>query len=326
KTWERTRKAYDAMVSGKGLKASSAEEAILQAYNRKETDEYIQPTILGQDHKFPRKIANGDSLIFFNFRSDRARQLTKAFVQKQFNQRNSGAFFRHQQIRDLRFIAMTDFGPDLDNVLTAYPSEDLEQTLPMQLKDIKQLYISESEKFAHVTYFFNGGYADPVGGEERVMIPSPAVESYAEAPEMSIGKLTDKVAKSIKSGFEFVCCNFPNPDMIGHTGNLKAGIKAAQAVDKHTGILIKEIIKKNGQAIITSDHGNLEEMINLKTKEVLTEHTTNPVPFILVDNANKSIKLKSNGALGNITPTILELLNRPKPKQMGKTSLIKGKK
>ncbi|MFH1598072.1 MAG: 2,3-bisphosphoglycerate-independent phosphoglycerate mutase [Patescibacteria group bacterium] len=326
KAWKRTEKAYNAMVLGKGIKAGSAEEAILHAYNRKETDEYIQPTILMQDHKPPQTIQNGDSIIFFNFRSDRARQITKAFVQKKFNKMNPGSFIRKKALRDLRFIAMTDFGPDLDNVLTAFPSEDLEETLPMQLADLKQLYTSESEKFAHVTYFFNGGYADPVGGESRIMIPSPSVESYAEVPEMNIEKLTKAVLKHIKNDeFDFITCNFPNPDMVGHTGNLKAGIQAAEAVDKHTGLLVREVQAKNGKAIITADHGNLENMINLKTQEVHTEHTTNPVPFIVVSQDSKGFSLGKKGILANIAPTILDLMERDIPKQMKSKSLIRKK-
>ncbi len=327
KIWSRTKKAYEAMVMGVGNKAATAEEAILQAYNRKETDEYIQPTILLQDHKPPSVVAERDSIIFFNFRSDRARQITKSFVQKKFNKLNPGAFSRKKIAKKLRFIAMTDFGPDLEDVLTAYPSEDLEETLPMQLADLEQLYISESEKFAHVTYFFNGGYPDPVGNEDRIMIPSPGVESYAEVPEMSIKKLTNTVVKKIKDNqYDFITCNFPNPDMIGHTGDLPAGIKAAESVDQHTAVLVREILKRNGKAIITADHGNLEVMINLKTNEVNTEHTVNQVPFILVDNENKSAKLDSQGVLGNVAPTILDLFGRLKPKEMKSDSLLKKKK
>lgn len=324
KIWERTAKAYQAMVQGIGKRAPSPEAAILQAYNRKETDEFIYPTIISQNKKSALTVDNGDSIIFYNFRSDRARQITKAFVQNNFNQMNKEAFNRKKVIKKLRFVAMTDFGPDLDGVLTAYPSLDLTKTLPMQLSDSKQLYISESEKFAHVTYFFNGGYDKPVAGEERIMIPSPVVDSYDTVPAMNIKKLTRTVLKNIQNNkFDFITCNFPNPDMIGHTGNLKAGIKAVETVDYHTGLLIKEVLRRGGLAIVTADHGNIEEMIDLQTGEVDTEHSINPVPFILIGDGKKPIKLSSNGVLGNVAPTILHLMGREKPKQMRLDSLIR---
>ncbi len=217
---------------------------------------------------------------------------------------------------------MTDFGPDLDSILTAFPSRDINKTLPMQLSHLKQLYISESEKFAHVTYFFNGGYKDPVVGESREMIPSPGVDSYAQKPEMSCFQLTKKIVDYVKlDKYDFITVNLANPDMVGHTGNLKAGIKAVEAVDKCLGFFRKNF-KDNVTMFITADHGNIEEMIDLETGEVNTSHSGNLVPFILVDKRYKNVKLKSNGILGNVAPTILDVMGIKKPLEMNQGSLI----
>jgi 2,3-bisphosphoglycerate-independent phosphoglycerate mutase len=217
---------------------------------------------------------------------------------------------------------MTDFGPDLDGILTAYPSEDIKDTLPMLLDDKKQIYIAEKEKYAHVTYFFNGGYADPVNGEVRLVVDSPSVESYADVPAMATAKITTRVINSIKE-YDFVCANIACPDMIGHTGNLEAGIKSAEAVDKYVKKIYDAAMKENATLIITADHGNLEYMLNTETDEVVTEHTTNPVPFILIDkDISKGKKLKANGYLSNIAPTILKLFGIKKSKLMNRDSLI----
>ena len=270
-------------------------------------------------------ISDNDSVIFFNLRSDRARQLAKVFVQKDFNKLNPGAFKRKKVLQNLHFTAMTDFGPDLDSILTAYPSVDLKETLPMRLKDLKQLYIAETEKYAHVTYFFNGGYANPVAGEERAVIPSPNVKSYDEIPEMSSFNLTEIVTKNLRNkSYDFTVLNFAAPDMIGHTGNLKAGIECCEKIDQCVDKISKEYLKAGGTVIITADHGNIEGMINLKTDEVDTEHSTSPVPFILVnDKLRIKLKLKKDGYLCDIAPTILELIGLEKPKEMTGKSLIK---
>jgi len=187
----------------------------------------------------------------------------------------------------------------------------------MIMRDYKQLYISESEKFAHVTYFFNGGYSDPVGGEDCLMIPSPDVRSYDLKPEMSALKITSKVILYLKEkAYNFVTVNFPNPDMVAHTGNLKAGIKTVEVVDQCVGKISEQVIKDKGTLIITADHGNVEEMINLKTGEIDTKHSTNPVPFILVNDKIGKKKLKSDGILGDVAPTILKLASTDKPKIM----------
>lgn len=324
KSWDRIKKAYNALVLGEGLKDRDPITAISHAYNRGESDEFIQPTIISpKEVKENMGVINhNDSIIFFNLRSDRTRQLAKPFVQKNFNKLNPGSFKRRKVLKNLKFVAMTDFGPDLDNILTAFPVEDLNNTLPMVLSNLRQLYISESEKYAHITYFFNGGYANPVGGEDRFMVPSPDIRSYAEMPEMSIFKLVDIISDSIKKNkYDFITANFANPDMIGHTGNLQAGIKAIEAVDKAVGMVVKEALNKKGTVIVTADHGNIEEMINLKTQEIDTKHSKNPVPFILVNDDLRGIKL-SKGIVADVAPTILDILNIKKPAEMTGKSLI----
>ncbi len=326
KNWEKTELAYNAMVHGEGKKVDSAEEAIIQAYNRGESDEFILPTVIMSNGRPIVKIKNNDSIIFFNLRSDRARQLTKLFVQNNVCDMNNRCKINALKFKNLKFVSMTDFGPDLDKILTAFPSRDIESTLPMQLNDLRQLYLSESEKYAHVTYFFNGGYKDPVDGEVREMIPSPLVDSYAEAPQMSAEHVCDRLLECLnKDLFDFYVVNFANPDMVGHTGDLNAGIKSVEAVDKCLSRIYDVFEKKEDICIlITADHGNVEEMINLKTGEVDTKHSCNKVPFIIIDKKLKNIKLK-DGILADVAPTILDILNIKKPAIMTGKSLIYGK-
>ncbi len=325
KTWERTEKAYATLVYGTGKKAPSAAQAITESYNSGESDEFIEPYVITRNGKSLPRISGGDSVIFFNLRSDRARQLAKIFTQKTSREKDGPGFKRKKFLENLKFVAMTDFGPDLDNIATAFPSADLKQTLPMVLKDLSQLYIAESEKYAHVTYFFNGGYADPVAGEARQLILSPDVKSYDATPAMSSEKLTKEVLTNLaKQIYDFTVLNYAAPDMVGHTGNLAAGIECCHQVDKYLGQIIKAYLGRGGTVLVTADHGNIEEMINLKTGEIDTEHTSNPVPFIAVNkNLAGKIKLKSGGVLGDVGPTILELLGIDKPKEMGGDSLIR---
>ena len=222
---------------------------------------------------------------------------------------------------------MTDFGPDLDSILSAFPSVDVKESLPAQLTGLRQFYIAETEKYAHITYFFNGGYANPIAGEQRIQIASPDVKAYDQTPAMSSRELTDNLTGFIKKkNFDFIAINYACPDMIGHTGNLEAGLKAVGAIDNYLGQIMKEIEQNGVRVLITSDHGNIEEMINLKTGEVSTEHTTNPVPFILFDKELKNKKLRERGILGDISPTILSLLGKENPREMtGKSLLISNK-
>ncbi len=328
KKWNRTEMAYDAMVLGQGIASDNPYKAVSEAYNRNETDEFITPTVILNPTKKSKFINDNDAIIFFNLRSDRARQMTKPFVQKDFEKENSGTFKRKKILKNIKFIALTDFGPDLDDVICAFPPIILKNTLPLALKDFKQLYLAEREKYAHVTYFFNGGYGQPINSEKWQVIPSLGEGNYEYYPQMSAYLLTNLVIKNLKNKkFDFIAINFANADMIGHTGNKKAVIKSVEIVDKCLVKIYREVLKNNGTLIMTADHGNAEEMLNLKTGEIDTEHSTNPVPFIIV---NKNIKknfcrLRKEGVLGDIAPTILDLLKVKKPKEMTGQSLIKSK-
>lgn len=325
KIWDRTEKAFDAMVLGKGNcgTAECAEEAISQAYNRGETDEYVCPTVIVENGKPVGTIKDNDVIYFFNARSDRARQITKAFVQKDFNKKNPGAFERKKFPKNIRFVAMTDFGPDLPGIFTAFPSPDIQNCLAKAIdNNYKQLYISETEKYAHVTYFINGGFADPINGEDRQVIKSPHEKSYADKPEMSAKELTDTIISYLQKGtYNFICVNFPNPDMVGHTGNFVATKKAVNFVDLQVKRLVDVVLKKNGQVMIVGDHGNAEKMKDMETDEILTQHSTNPVPCIIIKKGTKGLKLKS-GRLADIAPTLLKLMNIKKPKEMTGQSLL----
>lgn len=319
KAWTRTEKAYNTLVLGEGNIATSAEEAITQSYNKGESDEYLSPTVIDCGEK--SSVDDNDGIIFYNLRSDRARQLAKTFVQKKFHLQNENSFKLKKKLKNINFVSMTDFGPDLGDIYTAFPSIDLKETLPMQLSNIKQMYLAETEKYAHMTYFFNGGYSGLVDGEIQKMVPSPSVERYDYAPTMSSEKLVKVVLESLaKNKFEFVAMNFAAPDMIGHTGNLKAAVKCCEGIDVCLKTIVKTYLAKKGVVVITADHGNIEKMINLKTGEIYTEHTTNKVPFIVVGAPN--IKLKKSGSLRDIAPTILDLLEIKKPKLMTGRSLI----
>lgn len=326
KNWSKTELVYNAMVRGEGQHVNSPEEAIIQAYNRGESDEFILPTVIMENNKPVVRIKNNDSVIFFNLRSDRTRQLTKLFVQKNVCDMNDRCKINTLKFKNLKFVSITDFGPDLDTILTAFPSRDIEETLPMKLENIRQLYLSESEKYAHVTYFFNGGYKDSVDGEVREMIPSPSVDSYASSPKMSADKVCDRLLESLNNDlFDFYVVNFANPDMVGHTGDLTAGILAVETVDKCLARIYEFFQKhENICILITADHGNVEEMINLKTGEVDTKHSCNRVPFILIDKKLTNIKLK-DGILADVAPTILSIYNIKKPALMTGKSLIYAK-
>jgi 2,3-bisphosphoglycerate-independent phosphoglycerate mutase len=322
KNWERLTLAYDAMVFSRGKKAGTAEEAILNNYKKNLTDEFLLPSCILESGKPIAKISKNDAVIFFNLRSDRARQFSKLFVAMNKNKILIDDMPIIDKIENLHFVALTDFGPDL-NIFTAYPERSISAALPMALSGMKQLYIAETEKYAHITYFLNGGYADPVGGEDRVIIPSPTVKSYAAVPEMSAKKITDHVLKKIKkNAYDFYAINFANADMVGHTGDLGATVLAIEALDNQIKSMSKEILKRGGNIIITADHGNAEIMYDEKEHQPNTFHTKNPVPFLLVGEKFKGTALKSNGILGNIAPTILEILGIEKPKAMDKGSLL----
>lgn len=321
KRWQRTELAYQAIACGQGLVAEDARSAITQAYNRGESDEFIMPTLIRNgDGTLVSTIKDNDAVIFFNLRSDRARQLTKTFVQDDFEKVNKGAFKRSCVPLNTRFVAMTDFGPDLPNIFTAFPSRDVKGGLVAEVgrHGYRQMHIAESEKFAHITYFLNGGYATPVDGEDRLNIPSPDVPRYDTMPEMSSYKIADRTVEAIESNkYDFVAINFAGPDMIAHTGNFKAGVVAAEVTDKCVGRILRATLNKQGVAIITSDHGNLEEMKNPKTGEIVTDHSKNLVPFIIVDKKEyKNVELAKEGILANVAPTILKIMGLPIPREM----------
>ena len=322
KMWSRTEQAYNAMVLGEGLKADNAEDAISQAYNRDETDEYILPTVIRKGGKPVATIDNNDVIFFFNARSDRARQITKAFVQRDFGKLNKGAFRRKKLPHNTRFVAMTDFGPDLPGIFTAFPSPDFKNCLAKAIgENYRQLYISETEKYAHVTYFINVGYPKLINGEDRQMIKSGAHYSYADKPEMHCKEITNQVLTDLQEGtYNFVTINFPNADMVAHTGNFEATKKGVKIMDEQIKRIVDYILAEDGKLFITADHGNAEKMFDEKTGEIVTSHTTNPVPFIYISNEKKE-KLKT-GRLSDVAPTILKVLKIKKPDEMTGQSLI----
>jgi len=322
KNWKRIILAYDAMVYGRGGQANFPEEIIENAYKDGKTDEYIFPSVIIENGKPLAKIKTSDAIIFFNLRSDRARQFSKLFVAM-----NNQAILEDDmpivdKIKDLYFVAMTSFGPDLD-IHTAFMENEVSQTLPVALQNFRQLYISEREKFAHITYFFNGGFDKAVDGEKRMMFESKKVESYADYPKMSAGEIAQKVIYALKnSEFDFIMLNFPNADMVGHTGNLPAVIEAVEFLDKKIGEISELILQKEGNLIITADHGNADDMFDFKSDQPNTFHTKNPVPFILVSDKFKKRRLKDGGILANVAPTILEIMKVYQPSLMDHESLL----
>ncbi len=318
KNWSRLKIAYDLLVNGKGQKFENLEDAIKSSYKNGVTDEYIRPAVELENGKPVAKIKSNDAIIFFNLRSDRARQFAKLFVLKD----STETKLPSPRLKKLYFVAMTSFGPDLP-VHTAFSNHSINGTLPVALHDFRQLYIAETEKFAHVTYFLNGGYADAIGGEDRLMIPSPIVENYAQKPEMSAPKIASKIFEFLKiREYDFVAVNFANADMVGHTGNIKAAIKAVEVVDKCIGKLYKEIIKNDGMLVITADHGNADCMWDKKVRLPMTFHTKNPVPFIVCSEKFRGKTLESGGVLGNIAPTICDIMEVDKLKEMKLKSLL----
>jgi len=323
KNWDRTQLAYDAMVLGKGKASNSVAEAVSEAYARGESDEFILPTVILEKGKPVATIKDNDAVFFFNARSDRARQITKAFAQEHFEKANAGSFKRKHVLKNTRFVAMTDFGPDLPSILTAFPSPDISNCLPKVIGEkYKQLYISETEKYAHVTYFINGGYADPLNGEDREMIKSANVHSYVEKPEMMSRELADKITNYFAAGkYNFICVNFPNADMVGHTGDLAAAKKAVMAMDVAVKRIVDQVLALKGQVLITADHGNADIMIDPEIMEVMTEHTKNPVPLIMIRPHKKKVKMK-NGILADVAPTLLKMMDIVPPSDMTGKSLF----
>ena len=316
KRWDRTKRAYLAISSSVGQQEHQAVAAISKAYQKGLTDEFILPTVIT---KAP--IKDNDAIIFFNVRGDRARQLTLAFSDPKFKE------FQTKKYQNLFFVTFTWYGEYIKNTKFAFPPEEVKVPLAKVLadQDLAQFHLAETEKYAHVTYFFNGGKEFPFPKEDRKMIPSPKVATYDLKPEMSAESVSEEAKMKISSKkYQFILINFANPDMVGHTGNLKAAIKAVEVVDRQLEKVIEKVREKQMVAIVTADHGNIEQMVNPKNGEIDTEHTKNPVPFMLVNSYLKSPALRGEGILADIAPTILDLMKIKKPTEMTGESLIKG--
>ncbi|WP_297132002.1 2,3-bisphosphoglycerate-independent phosphoglycerate mutase [Terrisporobacter sp.] len=318
KRWERVEKAYKAMVEGEGETASSASEAVESSYQKGSNDEFVLPTVITKDNAPVGKISEGDSVIFFNFRPDRAREITRAIVCEDFTG------FEKQQVNTF-FVCLTEYDITISNVKIAFCPASLTNTLGEYLaKNGKtQLRAAETEKYAHVTFFFNGGVEEPNEGEDRLLIPSPKVATYDLQPEMSAPELVEKVIDKIdEDKYDLIVVNFANPDMVGHTGVMEAASKAVEAVDECVGRLVDKLNSVGGSAIITADHGNAESMFDLETKKVITAHSINPVPFIVTGEEFKNAKLLEGGRLSDIAPTLLDMMHLDKPEEMTGHSLI----
>ena len=316
KRWDRVEKAYNALVKGEGVLAKDPIQAIEESYQQEIFDEFVVPTVITDANDQPlAKIESGDSVIFFNFRPDRARQLTRAIVDDKFDG------FKTDKL-DIDFVCMTEYDDTMPNVKIAFKPEELTNTFGEVVSKLgkKQLRIAETEKYAHVTFFFNGGREEPYPGEDRILVNSPKVATYDLQPEMSAYEVTEKVLEAINSEkYDTIILNFANTDMVGHTGNIDAAIKAVEAVDKCVGEIVEAVQKQNGLLLITADHGNAEQMIDYQTGEPLTSHTTNLVPLILVGMENVELK---DGRLCDLTPTMLDIMEEQKPKEMTGESLL----
>lgn len=310
--WERIEKAYLALTEGSGPRAASAIQALEEGYSRGENDEFLTPTVVDSSGR----IEDGDSIIFFNFRPDRAREITRAFVDEGFRE------FQRRPLR-IHYTCMTQYDAAL-NLPVAFPPQNLDDTLGevVSRAGLRQLRIAETEKYAHVTYFFNGGREQPCPGEDRVLIPSPKVATYDLKPEMSAYEVRDEVVARIALGaYDLIVLNFANPDMVGHTGIFEAAVKAVEAVDSCVGSVVSGVLESGGAVLLTADHGNAEKMSDDHTGQPHTAHTTNPVPFTLVSDDGRHA-LRPDGILADVAPTALQLLGIPKPEAMTGRTLI----
>jgi len=312
KRWERVKLAYDAIAEAIApFHADSAVVALADAYSRGETDEFVKPTLIGNG----AKIVDGDAILYMNFRADRARQLTQAFVDPQFS-----GFPRPRSIRFSAFVSLTQYSEDLAVTAVAYPPQSLHNSLGEYLASLglDQLRIAETEKYAHVTFFFSGGREEPYVGEERILVPSPKVATYDLQPEMSCPEVTDKLVAAIESArYDFIVCNLANADMVGHSGKLDAAIKAVEAVDVALGRLTQAIRSVGGEMLISADHGNLE-MMRADDGQPHTQHTVGPVPLVYI---GRKARLEP-GALRDLAPTVLALMGLPQPAEMTGHSLV----
>ncbi len=318
--WDREKLAYDALTKGEGLTAPCGICGIQASYDRNETDEFVKPTVAVEDGKPVATIQDGDSVVFFNFRPDRARQITRAFCDDDFK-----GFDRGER-KKLCFVCFSDYDPTIPNKLVAFKKVSVTNTFGEWLaaNNMTQARIAETEKYAHVTFFFNGGVEQPNAGEDRILVNSPKVATYDLKPEMSAYEVCDKLCGAIRSGnYDVIVINFANPDMVGHTGVLEAAVKAVEAVDECVGKAVEAVKEMDGVLFICADHGNCEMMIDYETGEPFTAHTTNQVPFILV-NYDPAYGLRENGCLADIIPTLIQIMGKEQPAEMtGKSLLIK---
>ncbi|MHB1652389.1 MAG: 2,3-bisphosphoglycerate-independent phosphoglycerate mutase [Desulfitobacteriaceae bacterium] len=318
--WERLEKGYRALVYAEGEKAAGALAAVEQAYDLRVTDEFVPPTVILDSQGQPLgKIKEGDSVVFFNFRADRARELTRAFVDEDF------LGFEREERPKVHFVCLTEYDVTIPTPVAFLP-QNLEQTLGEVLarKGLKQLRIAETEKYAHVTFFFNGGVEEAMPGEERRLIPSPKVATYNLQPEMSASEITKDLLDCLQDNpYDVIILNFANADMVGHTGVFNATIQAVETVDQCIGDIVQAVQRLGGAVIITADHGNAEAKIDPEKGTPLTAHTTNPVPLILVSESQQGRPLREGGALCDIAPTILELLHISQPPEMTGKSLLR---
>lgn len=316
--WERVEKAYNAMVRGEGVEASDAVQAVQQSYDKEETDEFVMPTVVMKDGKPTATIKDGDSIIFFNFRPDRAREITRTFCDDEF-----AGFDRGERVKTT-YVCFTEYDVTIGNKLVAFVKDEITNTFGefLAANGLKQARIAETEKYAHVTFFFNGGVEEPNEGEDRILVKSPKVATYDLKPEMSAYEVCDKLVEAVKSGkYDVIIINFANPDMVGHTGVENAAVQAIEAVDACVGRTVDAVKEVDGQMFICADHGNAEQLIDDVTGEPFTAHTTNPVPFILV-NADPAYKLREGGCLADIAPTLIELMGMKQPEEMTGKSLL----
>jgi len=315
--WERVEKAYNAMVKGEGVMCDDAVKAIAASYEQEVTDEFMLPTVIEKEGKPVARIMDNDSVIFFNFRPDRAREITRTLCADDFT-----GFDRGERVKTT-YVCFTEYDVTIPNKTVAFVKAEMENTLGEYLSKcgLTQARIAETEKYAHVTFFFNGGVEAPNPGEDRILVNSPKVATYDLKPEMSAFEVCDKLVEAIKSEkYDVIIINFANPDMVGHTGVEEAAIKAVEAVDQCVGRAVDAVKEVNGQMFICADHGNAEQLIDKETGEPFTAHTTNQVPFILVNT--EGYELRENGCLADIAPTLLELMGIEQPKEMTGTSLL----
>ena len=318
--WDRVELAFKAMINGEGVKGTDAAEAVQASYDAEKTDEFVLPTVIEKEGKPVATVQDKDSVVFFNFRPDRAREITRAFCDDDFK-----GFSREKKL-DVTFVCFTDYDETIGNKLVAFVKQEIKNTFGEYLAahNMTQARIAETEKYAHVTFFFNGGVEEPNKGEDRILVKSPKVATYDLKPEMSAYEVCDKLVDAIKSDkYDVIIINFANPDMVGHTGVEDAAIKAVEVVDECVGRAVDALKEVDGQMFICADHGNCEQLVDYETGEPFTAHTTNPVPFILV-NADPSYTLRENGCLADIIPTLIELMGMEQPAEMtGKSLLIK---